>query len=397
MTFTNTRSSDNTKVIFYTIIFAQFCGTSLWFAGNTVLPQLQQLYQWPASALGYLTGIVQLGFIIGTLTFALLGIADRFSPSKVFFISCIAGAICNASTLTAPSSYALILSSRLLTGICLAGIYPVGMKIAADWQEHGLGHWLGALVGALVLGTAFPYGLKLMPQFVDTQKLLIGISVLAFLGGLTLFVLVPNGPYRKAGTQFNFSGIRNAFRLPAFRSPALGYFGHMWELYAFWAFVPWAIDHYNQYAGLSLNTSIVAFMVIASGAAGCIGGGQISFKKGSEKVALIALIISGICCLLSPLIWHLPFFIFITVMVVWGVAVVADSPQFSALVARNAPPDIRGSAITMVTCIGFAITIVSIQLLNFWKDAYSSDYLFLLLVPGPLFGVFFFKNTLIKS
>jgi MFS family permease len=389
---TYSQGTSENRIIFYTIIFAQFCGTSLWFAGNTVLPQLQQLYLWPTSALGYLTGAVQFGFILGTLIFSLLGIADRFSPSKIFFTSCVAGAVCNAVTLTDLSSYQLILSSRLLTGFCLAGIYPVGMKIAADWREHGLGHWLGALVGALVLGTAFPYGLKLIPQFVEAQKLLMGISALAFLGGLALFVLVPNGPFRKAGTRFNFAGIRNAFKVPAFRAPALGYFGHMWELYAFWTFLPWAIDRYKKYSEFSFNPALFSFIVIASGAAGCVAGGQISFKKGSEKVASVALIISGICCLISPFIWHLPAFIFMTVMIIWGIAVAADSPQFSALVARNAPADIRGSAITMVTCIGFTITIVSIQLLSIWKDVYQSDFLFLLLAPGPVLGVLFFRK-----
>jgi MFS family permease len=386
------------KVVLLVIVAAQFCGTSLWFAGNAVLPQLQSLYHWPLSSLGFLTASVQLGFIIGTLLFAILGIADKFSPSKVFFWSCFAAGVSNLLIITDASSFALTVLSRCLTGFFLAGIYPVGMKIAADWQEKGLGNWLGILVGALVLGTSFPHALKLMPQFASETTLLLSVSGAAVMGGLLLYLVVPDGPYRKPAVTFSFAGIREAFQLTEFRSPAFGYFGHMWELYAFWAFIPTAIILYSSIHNLAIP-SFWSFLIIAIGMVGCIVGGYLSKKMGSTKVAYYALIISGLCCVLSPFIFNIKSeTLFLFFMLIWGVAVITDSPQFSALVARTSPPQVRGSAITIVTCIGFAITIVSIQLVSFLVSE-MGKYIFLLLAPGPLLGILsmnYFQNKSIQ-
>jgi MFS family permease len=374
--------------VFFIIIFSQFCGTSLWFAGNAVLPQLQSIYHWQANALGYLTSAVQLGFICGTLLFAVTGITDKFSPSKVFFFSSLVAAASNAISLINLSSFELILISRCMTGFFLAGIYPVGMKIAADWNEQGLGHWLGALVGALVLGTAFPHGLKLFPQFIEVSSLLLAVSVLAVAGGLLILLFVKDGPYRKPSIRFSFKEIRDVFTVPTFRAPAFGYFGHMWELYAFWTFVPWVI--YNTHEPHSLpgaSASLLAFIIIAAGAVGCVVGGRLSFRFGSKKVARVALISSGACCLLSPWMWSFSPTLFLVFMMFWGFMVVADSPQFSALVANRAPAAVRGSAITITTCIGFAITIVSIQVLTLLQPILPAEYLLLLLAPGPIVGV----------
>lgn len=376
-------------VIFFTIVFAQFCGTSLWFAGNASMHALQS--QWIEGAAGYLTIAVQLGFIAGTLLFSISGIVDRYSPSIVFFISCIAGSFCNAMLLLDVGSFPLALSSRVLVGICLAGIYPVGMKIAADWQEKGLGNWLGALVGALVLGTAFPHGLKTIPGFIDANVLLISVSSLAVFGGIMMLILVPDGPFRKRSPAFSFQGVREAFRIANFRRPAFGYFGHMWEVYAFWAFVPWAVAYYtSSHPELSINPSMLAFIFIAAGALGCWIGGKLSVRVGSEAIAFYMLLVSGVCCAISPWIWHVNSALFIMIMFVWGFSAAADSPQFSTLVARAAPETVRGSSITLITCIGFSITIVSIQLLNVLQQ-YVGDYLMLTLLPGPVLGLLAMK------
>ncbi len=383
-----------TSWVFFIIIVSQFCGTSLWFAGNAVLPQLQTRYHWPSESLGYITSSVQIGFILGTLLFALTGISDKFSPSRLFFISSIVAAACSAICLFNLSSFELVLMSRGLTGFFLAGIYPVGMKIAADWNEEGLGHWLGALVGALVLGTAFPHGLKLIPQFIEPQSLLTVVSILAATGGVLILAFVKDGPYRKPSLRFSFADIRDVFKTSAFRLPAFGYFGHMWELYAFWAFVPWAITYYKSIHPFSpIHETLFAFIIIGFGGIGCLVGGKLSFKFGSKNVAQVALIASGVCCLISPWIWWLPPEVFLSVLVFWGFVVVADSPQFSALVAVNAPPSVRGSAITITTCIGFAITIVSIQLLTILQDIISGQYLLLLLAPGPIIGVLLLNRS----
>lgn len=382
----------NTRHILPIIIFSQFCGTSLWFAGNAVISNWQQQYHWPLSSIGHITISVQVGFITGTLLFSLLTIADRFSPSRIFFWCCTTGALFNVLVLVDPSSYALVMSTRYLTGFCLAGIYPVGMKIASDWQEKGLGNWLGGLVGALVLGTALPHGLKLVPGFTYTHELIVGVSAFAALGGIAILLCVPDGPFRKKGMRFSLSAARAVFRITSFKKAAFGYFGHMWELYAFWAFVPWAISNFrNRQPELAINNSLLTFLIIASGAVGCIAGGKLSRYLGSERVAWYALMISGICCVLSPFMWTSPSYVYMTFMFIWGLSVVSDSPQFSTLVARHAPDQLRGSALTIVTCIGFSITIVSIQFLNEVATAYP-DYVFLFLAPGPLFGLLSMKR-----
>lgn len=379
--------STSTSKVFSVLLLSQFCGTSLWFAGNAILPQLQNRFQWPPESLGYLTSSVQLGFITGTLFIAMTGISDRISPSKTFFIGCLLGALSNLFCLLDISSFGLVLSSRYLTGFFLAGIYPIGMKIAADWREQGLGYWLGALVGALVLGTAFPHSLNLFPNIVRAETLTVIVSAIAILGGTLVLIAISDGPYRKVATKFSFSEIGKVFKNPSFRSPAFGYFGHMWELYAFWAFVPWALSVFKQLNEKTFSVSLWSLIIIASGFFGCLIGGHFSRQFGSKTVAAVALICSGFCCLISPYIFCFSQEAFLIIMIFWGIMAVADSPQFSALVAQNASPEVRGSALTITTCIGFAITIVSIQLLNFLQQQLQPQYLFLLLSPGPIVGL----------
>lgn len=387
----------SSKKIFYLIVIAQFCGTSVWFAGNAVLPQLQTQYGLPASSLSFLTSSTQLGFIFGTLLFALSGVSDKVSPSKLFFISSIFASGLNACMLFDTSSFELILVTRFLVGITLAGIYPVGMKIAADWNEQGLGHWLGALVGALVLGTAFPYSLKMIPQLPDVHTSIAAVSLLCLSGGALLFTFVPDGPFRKPSAAFSFFGIAKAFSSQEFRAPALGYFGHMWELYAMWAFIPAIFMYYAENNQIDIDPSVYTFMTIGAGGLGCYLGGILSGRIGSSTLATAALFCSGACCLISPFIWNLSVIPFTIFMIFWGVTMAADSPQFSALTARGAPADVRGSAITIVVCLGFAITIVSIQLISFLKTFIPFEYLFLVLLPGPVFGCLAMRKSITQS
>ncbi|RTQ45998.1 MFS transporter [Hymenobacter gummosus] len=254
------------------IVVAQFCCTSLWFAGNAIAPDLAARLQQPAAFVAHLTSAVQLGFISGTLTFALLAVADRFSPSRVFGFCALAATFCNLGLLL-PATGAL-LAGRFLTGFFLAGIYPVGMKIAADHAPAGLGKWLGFLVGALVLGTAFPHLLQSGALRLSWQLLPGATSVLAALGGLALWRLVPDGPYRRAGQRLQLTAFLSGFRLPAFRAAAFGYFGHMWELYTFWAFVPLMLTGYNQaHPGAALPVAAWSFGLIGVGSLACVGSG----------------------------------------------------------------------------------------------------------------------------
>jgi len=370
------------------IVLSQLAGTSLWFAGNAVLPDLQARLGLPDRAIGDMTSAVQLGFIAGTLVFTLLAVSDRYSPRATFLACALLGAGCNASAYIAGGSMPLLLTGRFATGFFLAGIYPVGMKIASGWYKHDLGKALGFLVGALVLGTALPHLIRGVGQSLPWESVMLSVSAIAIAGGFLMYALVPDGPFLVPGATFDPRALLAIFRSPGFRASSFGYFGHMWELYAFWAFVPPLLAAYAAGGGqLGFNMSLIAFAVIAAGAAGCIFGGLMSLRIGSSRVAFAQLSASGLCCILSPLAFYMAPALFILFLLFWGVVVVGDSPQFSALNARYAPSDQVGSALTIANSIGFGISIVSIQLLNQAAAAIPAQYLFLLLIPGPIFGL----------
>ena len=376
------------------IVLSQFAGTSLWFAGNAVISDIQNAFGLGEGILGYMTSSVQLGFILGTLVFAILTISDRYSPSKVFFTCAILGALFNLGIYALATGLNSILFFRVMTGFFLAGIYPVGMKIASDHFEKGLGKALGYLVGALVFGTALPHLLKDITAALPWESVIILTSICATLGGLLILVFVPDGPYRKKSLGFDFKAFFQVFQNKRFRAAAFGYFGHMWELYTFWAFVPSFLWYYNSIAETSLNIPLWSFIIIAAGGLGCILGGYLSALKGNAYVAFAALMGSGICCLLSPFIYNFPAIILLSFLLFWGFMVVADSPQFSTLVAQTASKELIGTALTIVNCIGFSITIFSIQFLNYLSQVASFEFIFLALLPGPIFGLWNIRKEL---
>ena len=371
------------------IVISQFFCTSLWFASNGVMDELISSFNLATTMLGNLTSAVQFGFIVGTLLVAILRIADRFHPSYVFAVSAFLGALANLGLVLEVNSAFTLLLGRFLTGVFLAGIYPIGMKIAADHFGKGLGKSLGFLVGALVLGTALPHLLKEMTQWISWESVLYITSGLASLGGLLMWLLVPEGDLRRVGKSMNLGAFLQVFQDKAFRTAAFGYFGHMWELYAFWAFVPVIIQQYGLRHGLEIhNVSLLSFTVIGVGMLSCILGGYISMKKGPEWVARNALSLSFLSCLCLPfMIFWAPFVAFYLFLLFWGMVVIADSPMFSTLVAQTAPTDKKGTALTIVNCLGFAISILSIQALSTLNDMFNSIYLYWVLLLGPAIGV----------
>ena len=377
------------KRILPIIIIAQFCCTSLWFAGNAVLNDLVLNFNLATKSLENLSSAVQFGFIIGTLLFALLTIVDRFSPSKVFFLCAILGASCNACLVFNTNTFFHLLLFRFLTGFFLAGIYPVGMKIATDYYQKDLGRSLSFLVGALVLGTAFPYLLKNNMHNFSWKNIILFISVLASFGGLLLFLLVPNGPFRKKGTSLDLAICFKVFKNTSFKKAAFGYFGHMWELYTFWTFVPILLKTYSDlYDNVLFNIPLLSFFIIAIGSVSCILGSYLAEKFGTKKIAFSTLLLSCVCCLVSPF-----FFlqesetIFIIFLLFWGMVVIADSPLFSTLVSQNAPKKDKGTALTIVNCIGFSLTIISLQLISNLFHITGSNFVFLVLAIGPILGL----------
>ncbi len=380
------------KVLLF-IVLSQFFCTSLWFAGNGVLDNLIFEYRLTKQALGHLTSAVQVGFITGTLVFAVMTIADRYSPSRVFFFSALFAGVSNLGLMWEGNTLLTLFASRLFTGFFLAGIYPVGMKIAADYFEKGLGRSLSFLVGALVLGTALPHLLKGYFLGADWKYVVIATSILSLAGGALVWAGIPDGPYRKAATGFKWNAVFTVFGNRNLRQAAIGYFGHMWELYAFWAFIPVALVYYQDLHNRKLDTSLWAFLIIAIGSLGCVLGGFLSERYGVRRTAFRALLFSCVCCVLSPLLIFQPVpCLFLAFYLLWGMAVIADSPLFSTLVAHNAAGPLKGSALTMVNCIGFGITILSIQLLNSLQDLMTPAWIFTVLAPGPVMGLLALKK-----
>jgi len=364
------------------IVLAELFGGALWFSMNAVADTLRVTWALTDVDMGHLTSSVQLGFIMGTLLLALSGLADRYSASRVFVLSALAGSLANAMLVVMESTFTGALLSRFATGVALAGIYPIGMKLVISWVPDKAGHALGWLVGMLALGTGLPHlirGIGVVPTWQDVMYV---TSVLVMIAAMLVWWL-GDGPHLTNKPRLRWGDALRAFRVPQFRAAAFGYFGHMWELYAFWMLVPllvaqWGRDMDQQYAYLA------TFCVFMAGGIGCILGGILSHCWGSGKIAIIALAGSALLCLVYPLAQYLPLPIVFVLLLVWGFFVVADSPQFSALAASSV--DGIGSALAIMNSIGFAITIISIELSALLWDA-TSVFVAWLLLPGPLLGL----------
>jgi MFS family permease len=388
------KSNMKFKTILPIIVIAQFFCCSSWFAVNAVIGDIITHFKTSQHFLANATIAIQFGFIIGTLAFATFNITDRFSPSKVFFVSSLFVCVINLAIIFPGIQETQILSSRFLLGFFLAGIYPVGMKITADYFENSLGLSLSFLVGALVLGTAFPHFIKSFSWNISYQYVIYGTSLLTFIGGLSIFIFVPDGPFRKRSQKLEIRALFDGFKDNNFKSAAFAYFGHMWELYTFWAFVPIMIQTHISINNLNgLNVSLLSFFIIASGSVACVASGFFSQKFGVKKIAIFSLSLSMFCCLLSPILLFVSStFWFMSYLLFWGMVVVADSPLFSTLVARFAPAATKGTALTLVNCLGFSITILSIKFLNISSGLLDNHFIYVLLAIGPILGLWSLLN-----
>ncbi|HHH9650072.1 TPA: MFS transporter [Pseudomonas aeruginosa] len=382
------------------IAIAQLFGTALWFSANSTAGDLSHIWNVSASEIGWLTSAVQLGFILGTLSISLSGAADRFKASSIFVYSAIAGAFFNLCFAWLSGGLATGILFRFCVGICLAGIYPMGMKLIVGWAPNRTGLALSQLVAMLTLGTALPHAMKLMGSSLPWQLVISASSVLALLGACVIWIL-GDGPHSRVhkhvdgtGTTPSATAVLRAFKTRGFRAATLGYFGHMWELYTFWTIVPLVVANTPLAETFpSLGISGLSFCVIGIGAIGSLIGGVLSQRVGSAKVALVALTTSGICGLIFALGWReMPIFALVILLATWGASVVADSPQFSALAAKACPPEYVGGALAIQNCIGFAITVISIAATTNLFEYIGLDSTWLL-IPGPIFGLICYGLT----
>ncbi|BDB29565.1 MFS transporter (plasmid) [Cupriavidus sp. P-10] len=387
--------SPNPKAV---IVVGQLLGTSLWFSPNSAVESLSYAWNLTTAQFGQLTSCTQFGFIIGTLVLAVTGLADRFSASRIFAIASVLGALFNGVFALGASDLGDAMVVRFLVGLCLAGIYPLGMKMIIGWTRGNAGSALGQLVAMLTLGSALPHLVRAAGGGLPWQLVVLTSSALAVLGGLAVLAL-GDGPFlppRRVG-RLSWGASIGAFRSRSFRAAACGYFGHMWELYAFWTLVPFfvadALKGSDVERGVSGYVPAVAFMVIAVGAFGCLLAGRLSNRFGSQSVAATALAVSGIMCIVYPLIRPYGAVVSLIALLVWGIAVIADSAQFSAASAQACPPELVGGALAIQNSFGFAITIVSIMLVT---SSFPSQgiYVAWYLAPGPLVGLLFLLPSL---
>lgn len=371
------------------IALVQILGLAVWFSASAVVPTLQREWGISAAAGVWLTASVQVGFVAGAVTSTVLSLADRFRP-QVLLGTCAAGAALTTAALAAfVDSLLPAIAIRFLTGVFLAGVYPVGMKLMASWSAPALrGKAFGVLIGALTLGSAVPHLISSMGDL-PWRNVMASAAALAATGALTAVVAIRPGPYAEtASARPNRRYALAMFKEQRPKLANIGYFGHMWELYALWTWLPMYLLASQGGKDSTLQTGLTMFLTMGvGGVAGALFGGWAADRWGRPKAAAMALAVSGSCCLLSPLMFWaegIPMLIF---LLVWGAAVIADSGVFSTSLSENVDPRYIGTALTTQTAIGFLLTVVTIQLVPLFAAIVGWQYAFVLLIPGPLIGV----------
>ena len=368
------------------VAVVQLLAMSPWFTASALAPLLAERWNMPPTALGTLTNAVQLGFVTGTAFAVLFNLADLLLARVYVGLACLGAAVANLALL-GTDSFSLALASRFATGFFLAGVYPPAMKMIATWFDTRRGLAIGTVVGALIAGKALPWAVRaLWPE--DPQTAVTATSAAAALGGLALLAAYRDGPHSFARPRFSWALAGTLVRHRPTRLAIGGYLGHMWELYAMWTWLP-------AFAVASLAVSghearlghTIAWASIAAGAVGSIAGGALADRWGRDRWVNLCMAISGACCLLAGLVFGASPIWLLVLGVVWGVFVVADSAQFSAMVTEVAPRDAVGTALTLQTSLGFLLTMVTIELVPLLVEQWGWRWAFPVLALGPAAGI----------
>ena len=371
----------------FRIALAQLLAMSLWFSASAVSPALQAEWSLSAGASAWLTLAVQLGFVAGTLVSALGNLSDVV-PTRALIAACAwLAAACNAGLALEARGAGSAIALRFCTGFFLAGVYPPGMKLMASWFRRGRGVALGALIGALTLGKAMPYLVNAVGSGRWRINVLV-VSALAVVGGLIVLLFVGDGPHAAPSARLDVAQIAKVFRNRGVRLADFGYFGHMWELYAMWTWVPSFLRaSFSARGGAPALAELASFVVIGSGVVGCVLAGVLADRIGRTAVTSAAMAASGACCLGIGFLFHAPPAVLLVVAAIWGATVIADSAQFSACVTELSDPRYMGTALTVQTCIGFLLTMGSIELVPVLVSSVGWRWAFAALAPGPALGV----------
>ena len=393
----------HSRRILISLCLAELLAMTMWFTGTTALPQLARIWHVSIADAAPLTTAVQFGFVAAALLIALTNLADVFNPSRLFALSALLAAVANAAfAYVAADHRSTAIVLRFLTGAALAGVYPVGMKLIASWFREGRGFALGALVAALTFGKATPHLIGGL-QAISTHELpwravTLTSSALAVVAAIIVFAFVNVGPYH-AAVPFRLSAFAEFLRNRQLLLANLGYLGHMWELYSMWAWIAIVFAASRASSGLAVNPVIrelSAFVAIASGAIGCLWAGALAdrYARSTAKdtrthsrarVAIVAMVVSASCCIAAALAFH-HYALLVAISFVWGISVVADSAQFSAIISDVADQRYVGTALTLQTAMGFLLTTVSIKFAATFAAAHGWPASMMMLAIGPALG-----------
>ncbi|NKB54943.1 MAG: MFS transporter [Alphaproteobacteria bacterium] len=371
------------------IALCEVAAMAVWFSASAVVPALTAEVALPALNASLFTSAVQAGFVVGTLVSAILGLADRFDARRLFFVSCLVAAAANGLILLLDPASAAVIVMRFVTGACMAGVYPVGMKLVSTWAKGDMGLMIGILAGALTLGSASPHLFNALGG-IDWRFTLGMTSVSALVAGL-LILFAGIGPNIGTAPPFNPRLALRAWTVKPVRLANFGYLGHMWELYAMWAWV--GVFLYASFTLVmtpetaAVSAALATFATIAAGGVGCVVGGLIADRMGRTTLAIGMMAISGTCALFVGFLFGSAPALLVIVCLIWGFSIVADSAQFSASTAELSEPSLIGTMLTVQTSLGFLLTLATIHLVPALVEAVGWRYAFAFLAPGPALGI----------